>query len=595
MSDTDAINLDVMPNMACITDVHAGIQRMNVLFSEYFQPSAGPLVGQTLVALLSPRDRILSCLNATGNKKAVEAGIQLYMQPDKQCKFLAHIKPLQLRTGPVFLWSLVDISRLQKNVLQKEKQIRELDDVNNRLVLERDYLRETALPIRDIDQMVGQSLVFRQMIERIESVAATEASVLISGESGSGKELVARMIHEKSVRREEPLVTVNCASIPRELFESEFFGHIKGAFSGAVQDRIGRFEMANHGTLFLDEVGEIPYELQSKLLRSIQQKSFERVGENVTHEVDIRIIAATNRDLEKEVEQGTFREDLYYRLSVFPVSVPPLRKRKDDVVALAEYFLDEASREFRKEVVGFTAEQKTMLTEYSWPGNIRELKNVIERAVILCDRQLRLDLAMPELALKQINSDMTTFSGSEARGILTDKQIKQLEFYNLIHALEKTSWRVSGTRGAAALLDVNASTLNSKMRALKIKKPATTSLYSHLGGIQGISAVIDDLLPRLRSDEQLGRFWQDRGADSIRREKQLLVEYICMLTGGPFSYSGRSMLQVHQGMNITPDDWDHFLTILTSLLSAHGVTPEDQKTFLIMIKKLAGDIVETAD
>ena len=236
------------------------------------------------------------------------------------------------------------------------------------------------------------------MLARLEAVAQTSASVLIQGESGVGKELVAHVIHARSPRSQGPLVKVNCASIPHELFESEFFGHVKGAFTGAHRDRVGRFQLADGGTIFLDEVGEIPLDLQSKLLRVLQESEYERVGDDRTHSVNVRVVAATNRDLEQAVAEGKFREDLYYRLSVFPIDVPPLRERGDDVVQIASHFLERTCQEFGHRPLTLSRQQAALLKRYDWPGNIRELKNVIERAVILSrGKVLRLDLAMSDI------------------------------------------------------------------------------------------------------------------------------------------------------------------------------------------------------
>src|SRR5204863_91461 len=229
---------------------------------------------------------------------------------------------------------------------------------------------------KDENQLVGESPAFHKLLDQIKMVGPTCANVLIFGESGTGKELVCRAIHDKSDRKERPLVRVNCASIPKELFESEFFGHVRGAFTGAIKDRVGRFELANGGTLFLDEVGEIPIELQSKLLRVLQEGQFERLGEERTRSVNVRIIAATNRDLEAEAKAGRFRMDLYYRLSVFPIEVPPLRERLEDVGELAEHFIKQASRRLGVPRLRLTKIQAQELQSYDWPGNVRELQNV---------------------------------------------------------------------------------------------------------------------------------------------------------------------------------------------------------------------------
>ncbi len=232
-------------------------------------------------------------------------------------------------------------------------------------------------------EIIGESAAIRNVLEAVETVATTSANVVVAGETGTGKELIARAVHELSTRKDKPLIKVNCASIPRELFESEFFGHVKGAFTGALRHRAGRFELADQGTLFMDEVGEIPLEMQSKLLRVLQEGQFERVGDERTRQVDVRIIAATNRDLKREAEEGRFRQDLYYRLNVFPVEVPPLRHRREDVPLLATFFLEKAARELKRPELRLTRANVKQLQGYDWPGNVRELRNVIERAVIV--------------------------------------------------------------------------------------------------------------------------------------------------------------------------------------------------------------------
>ncbi len=343
------------------------------------------------------------------------------------------------------------------------------------LELERDYLREEVNVSMNFGRIIGESPVLAAMLARIEAVADTSASVLIVGETGTGKELVAHAIHSRSRRSDAPLVKVNCASIPQELFESEFFGHVKGAFTGAYRDRVGRFQLADGGTIFLDEVGEIPLILQGKLLRVLQEKEFERVGDDTTRQVDVRVIAATNRDLEKEVEAGNFREDLYYRLSVFPVQVPPLRRRGDDVIQLAVHFLEQVCRDFGRSNPGLTQSQVDAMRRYDWPGNIRELKNVIERAVILSPRDsLRLDLSLPSGASQVVAQAAKALSVSATNEIdfVSDQEMKLLQRDNMMRALEYSGWRISGKGGAAELLGLKPSTLTDRMRSLGLEKPA---------------------------------------------------------------------------------------------------------------------------
>src|SRR5262249_50111149 len=259
----------------------------------------------------------------------------------------------------------------------------EIERLREQLELENSYLREEVKIALAPGDIVGSSPAFQRILQQIELVAPTSASVLLLGESGTGKELIARRIHERSPRHNRPLIKVNCASIPRELFESEFFGHVKGAFTGAFRDRTGRFQAADGGTLFLDEIAEIPFELQGKLLRAIQEGQFERVGEDHTRRVDVRIVAATNRDLQQELAENRFRQDLYYRLSVFPIHLPPLRERREDIAELTTHFVAAASARLNVPAAAVTRQHLDALRQYSWPGNIRELQNVIERAVIL--------------------------------------------------------------------------------------------------------------------------------------------------------------------------------------------------------------------
>jgi transcriptional regulator with GAF, ATPase, and Fis domain len=318
-------------------------------------------------------------------------------------------------------------------------------------------------------RIIGESPALKQMLARLEAVAQTSASVLIEGESGVGKELVAHVIHARSPRSAGPLVKVNCASIPHELFESEFFGHVKGAFTGAHRDRVGRFQLADGGTIFLDEVGEIPLDLQSKLLRVLQESEYERVGDDRTHTVDVRVIAATNRDLEKAVADGSFREDLFYRLSVFPIEVPPLRARGDDVLQIASHFLERTCQEFGHQPLTLSKQQAALLKRYDWPGNIRELKNVIERAVILSrGKVLRLDLAMSDILHAPAAAEPEAKGPGES--LLTESEMREFERTNTLRALEMAQWRVSGPNGAARLLGIKPTTLADRIKKFNLRK-----------------------------------------------------------------------------------------------------------------------------
>ena len=354
-------------------------------------------------------------------------------------------------------------SQLRRTMLENARLREELEQ-------ERDYLREEVNVALNFGRIVGTSPALRRMLKRVEAVAETPASVLVEGESGVGKELVARAIHARSPREDGPLVKVNCASIPKELFESEFFGHVRGSVTGAHRDRIGRFQLADGGTIFLDEVGEIPMELQGKLLRVLQESEFERVGDDVTRSVDVRVIAATNRNLEQLIVDGEFREDLFYRLSVFPVEVPPLRERGDDIVQLAQHFLEQTCKDFGREMMTLTRAQAVTLKAYSWPGNVRELKNVIERAVILSPgKAFRLDLSMPGVPLTATTPADATPS---ADGVLSEREMRDYQKQNIIRALEQASWKVSGAGGAAELLGVRPTTLADRIRTYKIGRPS---------------------------------------------------------------------------------------------------------------------------
>lgn len=318
-------------------------------------------------------------------------------------------------------------------------------------------------------EIIGQGVAWRQIIRQIETVAPTDGTVLVLGETGTGKELIARELHRRSRRKNNPLVRVNCACIPSELYESEFFGHARGAFTGAIRDRVGRFEVATGGTLFLDEISEIPLELQSKLLRVLQEKSYERVGEDTTRHADVRIIAATNRDLKNEVAAGRFRDDLYYRLSIFPIKAAPLRDRKEDIPLLASHFIELAVRELGCQRARLTYAGIKALQDYEWPGNVRELRNVIEQAVILAQG----DALAFDLSATRASTSSPKLEGEETRepGYLTEAEIRRRERENIFAVLQKTGWKIKGVGGAAELLGVKPNTLISRIEKLGLKRP----------------------------------------------------------------------------------------------------------------------------
>ncbi len=342
----------------------------------------------------------------------------------------------------------------------------EIEHLRNQLELENEYLRMEVREAAAFGDIVGTSAALDGILRQIELVAPTDSTVLITGESGVGKELIAREIHRRSARAERPMIRVNCASIPRELFESEFFGHVRGAFTGATRDRVGRFALADRGTIFLDEVGEIPSELQSKLLRVLQEGEYERLGDERSRKTDVRVITATNRDLRKEVENRSFREDLFYRLNVFPVEVPPLRRRPEDIPALAAHFVRSLASKLNLPEPRLTRAQLMRLQAYDWPGNVRELQNAIERALITCQgKQLR--VALPETSEPGAAAQAIA---SQEDAVLTEDEMRTLEKDNLRRALRQTGWKIYGAGGAAELLGVKPTTLVSRMKKLGLER-----------------------------------------------------------------------------------------------------------------------------
>ena len=332
----------------------------------------------------------------------------------------------------------------------------EIEQLKDQLAEEKLYLQDEIRTDRNFGEIVGDSLSFRRVLEQVATVAPTDASVLILGETGTGKELIARAIHDLSGRRERTFVKLNCAAIPTGLLESELFGHEKGAFTGAIMQKAGRFELANKGTLFLDEIGDIPLELQPKLLRALQEHEFERLGGTRTIKVDVRLVAATNRDLAQMINERQFRTDLYYRLSVFPVSVPPLRERAGDIPNLVRYFTQKFARRMNKRVETISQETMDALVRYPWPGNVRELENLIERAVILT-RTSTLQIPLSELQ-------------AEAPDTASPITLEEAERDHIRRVLERSNGVVGGPNGAAAKLGMKRTTLQSKMKKLGIAK-----------------------------------------------------------------------------------------------------------------------------
>jgi formate hydrogenlyase transcriptional activator len=346
---------------------------------------------------------------------------------------------------------------------------KEIDALKDKLAEEKLYLEEEIRSEYNFEEIVGESAAIKKALAQVELVAAAATTVLLMGETGTGKEVIARAIHNLSPRRERTFVKVNCAAIPSGLLEAELFGHERGAFTGAISQKIGRFELADRGTLFLDEIGDIPLELQPKLLRVLQEQEFERLGSNRTQHVDVRVVAATNRDLSKLVAERAFRSDLFYRLNVFPIQIPALRERRSDIPLLVRYFVQTFSRKLNKTVEYVPADAMQALTDYDWPGNIRELENMIERAVLLSPgKELRIpvsELVSSGAALAPARAETVEPPGA---GLST---LEEVERQHILRALRETSWRVAGRKGAAILLGIKRTTLQARMRKLGIRRP----------------------------------------------------------------------------------------------------------------------------
>jgi PAS domain S-box-containing protein len=447
-------------------DRNLSVNRVNAAAEKVFSCSSQEIVGQLFTHFLSSdsRERLANLI------------IELDLRPEgERYTWIPGGLSAQSASGEGFpaeaTLSRFDIGRepfytlILRNVnarLKAQQKIRSL-------TVEAEYLREEIKELQSFDEIVGQSKPLTRVLRDIEEVAGTDANVLILGETGTGKELIARAIHRNSRRREKPLIKVNCAAMPGTLIESELFGHEQGAFTGATKKREGRFALADGGTIFLDEIGELPVELQVKLLRVLQEGEFEPVGSSRTQKVDARVIAATNRDLKQATREGKFREDLYYRLNVFPIELPPLRERGDDIGLLAENFVRRFAQRMGRAIESLSEDCIRRLKSYGWPGNVRELQNVIERAVITSrDGRLNLDRALPESG--KISTTEYVSPEDAAKRVRTAKELDELERSNLIAALEATGWRVAGDSGAAQLLGMKPTTLSSRMKALGIER-----------------------------------------------------------------------------------------------------------------------------
>jgi PAS domain S-box-containing protein len=353
--------------------------------------------------------------------------------------------------------------KLEQQVEERTVKLRmalsEIKTMKEKIEAENIYFRQENKMKHQSEKIIGQSDGLKYVLYRAQQVAPADTTILILGETGTGKELIAAAIHNMSLRKEKPLITVNCAALPGNLIESELFGREKGAFTGADVRRLGRFEVANGSTICLDEIGELPLDLQGKLLRVIQHSEFERLGSSHTIKVDVRIVATTNRNLEEEVRLGQFRQDLYYRLNVFPITVPPLRQRKDDIPLMVQAFTERYSKKMGKQITDIPKETMKALQDYPWPGNVRELESIIERAVILCPGPVLHLVDKLEISSPTISSAIRT--------------LEDMERSQILKILTETKWRIEGKDGAAAILGINASTLRARLHKLEIVRPDT--------------------------------------------------------------------------------------------------------------------------
>jgi PAS domain S-box-containing protein len=442
------------PDAIVVTDRDGKIIEVNAQVERFFGYKRSELMGQPIEILIPERFREVhpAQRGSYGNRPRVRtmgAGLELYGRCRDGSEF-----PVDIMLGPVETES----GHVVLSVIRDLTEKKEAEEALRRSELEKEYLQEELNTEYQFEEIIGDSIGLKRVLKQVETVATTDATVLILGETGTGKDLIARAIHQLSSRRDRSLVKLNCAAVPTGLLESELFGHEKGAFTGAIMQKIGRLELADKGTFFLDEVGDLPLELQPKILRALQEKEFERLGGTKTIPVDVRLVAATNRDLTKMVANGEFRADLYYRLRVFPVSVPPLRERPGDIPLLVNYFVTKHSRRMNRPIETIPKDVMQALTKWRWPGNVRELENFIERAVILTKGKV---LRAP-LAELQIPQEEPSESG--------DPNLEAAEREHILRVLLEAKGMIGGPKGAAERLGVKRTTLNSKMKKLGIKR-----------------------------------------------------------------------------------------------------------------------------
>jgi len=441
------------PDAVVVVDQTGSIVRANAQAEAMFGYERQQIIGQSVEMLMPERFHAIHPKHRTGynavpHRRPMGAGLELFGKRKDGTVFPVDIMlgPVETMDGPLVLTVIRDLSEKKR----AEEALRRSEE-------ERRYLEEELITTHQFEEIIGNTTGLKRVLKQVETVAPTDATALVLGETGTGKELIARAIHNLSPRRDHPFVKLNCSAIPAGLLESELFGHEKGAFTGAITQKIGRLELAHHGTLFLDEIGDLPLELQPKILRALQEKEFERLGSTRTIPVNVRLVAATNRDLAKMVEQREFRSDLYYRLKVFPLEIPPLRERGEDIPLLVKYFVDQHARRMNRHIETIPPEIMQALTRWRWPGNVRELENFIERAVILSPGPvLRAPLAELRLTVEQPSEPTSSLEAAEREHIL--------------RVLREAKGMISGPAGAAKRLGLKRTTLNSKLRKLGIKR-----------------------------------------------------------------------------------------------------------------------------
>ena len=456
--------LDNLPGTFYIWDDRPQLIRRNKRHDEITEYSADDYVNMVPTDFFDEDEhqKVTAAVEKTFTEGEVTVEATLVTKSGKKIPHVYTAVRTKMGDKPVLMGFAIDITERKKAEKQLRDALTEVEALRNQLEADCTYLGEEIKLMHDYGNIIGESEVFKYVLFSLEQIAPTDTTVLILGESGTGKELIARALHSRSRRKERPLIKVDCAGLPANLIESELFGHEKGAFTGAVEKRIGRFELADGATIFLDEIGELPLVLQQKLLRVLQDGEFERLGSSQVRNTDVRVIAATNRNLKNDVSKGRFRDDLWYRLNVFPLSIPPLRERAEDIPLLVNWTIQRLQRRLGKHIKTVPSSVMDDLKAYPWPGNVRELENVIERAVIVTPGNM-LQLAAP------LESPTST-SGNPPDAPI--KTLSELEKDYILQVLRKTNWNISGKGGAAELLGLNSSTLRGRMRKHDIRRPS---------------------------------------------------------------------------------------------------------------------------